>query len=194
MRPASYIALLLMLAGLACGGGCDWLNGEEEPTANTPAKRERPAKRRPVDSKEPAETVEEPAALAMEFDFDPAAQAREGFAQWIKLPPNGPVVLKITSYETPAQESFPSFLLSARVAGETPEALVGQSVPAVMFAQLQSGGPVYENAGANGIQLEISAQQNGKLRGEIRGKLRTVGSPETIDVTGQFEAEWIDGT
>ncbi len=194
MRRTSFLGLLLLLAGLACGAGCDLLNGEEEPTPNQAAKRERPAKRRAVDAKEPVEVVEEPAAIAMEFDFDPAAQAREGYARWIKLPPNGPVILKITSYQTPAEEDFPSFLLSARVAGETPEALVGQSTPAVMFAQLQSGGAVYENAGADGIQLEITEQQNGKLRGEIRGKLRAVGSPETIDVTGNFEAEWIDGT
>lgn len=187
------IRLILLLATLVFAGGCDFLgNKEQTPTVET-GKRDRPPKRRDPKPQEPVKPAEAPPTVSLEFDFDPTAKARTCYARLIELQPGGPVILKITSYDDPAQESFPSFLLSAKVSGNKPEALVGQSVPAIFFARLQPNGPDYVNVGADGVQLEITKQQSGELQGAVRGKLRVGGTQEVVDVAGGFTAELLGG-
>lgn len=80
-----------------------------------------------------------------------------------------PGALRIQSYRDGAWEAFPSALIQASVTAKQPSELVGQTIPAQMYTQAQSGGPVWFATGAAPVQLKVVSVDGGKLVVEIVG-------------------------
>lgn len=166
--------------------GCDYFKSDEPAPPVEQTKQDDPPPRRKATSREPVEVSTAAPERGIEFSFDPAASAPDCFATLVAVP-GGPNVLKVTSYESPEAERFPSFLLWAKTPSATPEKLAGQSVPAEMFAQLEASGPVYQNTAAESVTITIEEADGGQLKGTVEGKIAG-GNNAPLEITGSFQA------
>lgn len=106
------------------------------------------------------------------------------------IPPTGgrPGVLRIQSYRDAASESYPSALIQAQVAAKQAGELTGQTIPAQMFTQAQSGGPVWFATTAAPVQVKIISIAGGKLVAEVAGGVlvHSEGGP-AVQAVGKIE-------
>lgn len=91
------------------------------------------------------------------------------YARFVAPTAGRPAVLRIQSYRDAASEDYPSVFLRATVTATQPSELVGQTIPAQMFAQAQSGGPVWFADATAPVQLKVVSVDGGKIVAEVAG-------------------------
>jgi hypothetical protein len=103
-------------------------------------------------------------------------------------PGNGrPSVLQLQSYRDAENESFPSVYVHASTSAESLTELVGRSLPAKMFVQIEPAGPVFYS-GDDAVQVTLGSIADGKVLGQfVSGNVIQADSGATQPVTGSFE-------
>jgi hypothetical protein len=92
----------------------------------------------------------------------------------------------LQSYRSPADESFPSAFLQAKVSAASMKELVGQVVSARLFVQPAAGGPTWYSVDGSPVEVKIAAVDEQTLTGEVlSGTVQNTAGAET-GVTGTF--------
>jgi len=178
---------LCALLAAACLGGCS-----KEQFSETVSKQVQQVTEQVKDKvNQTAEIVKEQASLAgsLELKLDQSLKTGRCYASLQPLAQGRPAVLVITSYQSPGDETFPSAMLHAEVSAATPQALVGQKVPARLYAQTVADGPVWHSPDGEPVQLAITAADEKTVSGQIvAGKAVNTDAARATDVTGKFVA------
>lgn len=103
-----------------------------------------------------------------------------------------PTVLRISSYEFPESETFPSFLLYAHTPGRSLGALVDQEIEASFYATTGEQETVYHHVdGENGTKLKIKiteVTENGIAGQIVGGNIQDTFSRAPQSASGSFFA------
>ena len=103
-----------------------------------------------------------------------------------------PNILRISSYESPEAETFPSFLLYAHVTGRSFGSLVDQEIEASFYATTGEEETVYYHVdGENGAKLKIKiteVAENGIAGQIIGGSVQDTYSRAPLTASGNFFA------
>ena len=135
------------------------------------------------------ETVKEKANLAgsMELTVERPLKTGRCYLSLLRLSAGRPTILQITSFQDPADESFPSAMLRGEVSAPSPAALVGQKLSLAMYVQSAADGPVWHTLRDQTVQLTISAADTSTFNAEITsGKLVNSDTGQTTDVQGKL--------
>lgn len=110
------------------------------------------------------------------------------YARFVPAVGSRPAVLRIQSYRDAASEQFPSVFLRATVQATKSAELAGQTVEAQMFAQAESGGPVWFADASAPVKVRIVSVEAGKLAAEIlEGTLTHSQGGAAVVAVGKIE-------
>ncbi|QDU80688.1 hypothetical protein Pla110_24200 [Polystyrenella longa] len=105
---------------------------------------------------------------------------------------NRPNVLRIKSYETPEEETFPSFLIYAHVSGRSFGALIDTEINANLYAAAEQGGRVFHHIDGEGgtkVKIKITEVTDNGVMGEIiGGNIADTYSRDPQNASGNFYA------
>ena len=127
----------------------------------------------------------------IELSMSPPVKTRACYAALIRVDPQRPAVLQLTSYAAPEAESFPATFFRTTVPVNSVTELAGQTIPVQAFVQAQSNGPVWHTRQDAPLQLQIVEVDEKRIVGRIvGGQLVTSASGKPTDVTGTFSGVW----
>jgi hypothetical protein len=102
-----------------------------------------------------------------------------------------PNVLKLQSYSSLSQESYPSALIQAQTDRQSIEQLSGQTVSAQMFFKPGQYGAIWYTQPTEPIQLKINSTTDGKVIAEFAGgKLYNTATGASVTPTGRVEGKY----
>lgn len=97
-----------------------------------------------------------------------------------------PSVLKVTSYDDPAKEAFPSVLLQAQVTGDSASQLSGQIIKAEAYVMTAEDAPTWHSPPLQDIDVKLTVNGN-QVEGEIvGGSMINPLTGTNVSVTGKF--------
>ncbi len=137
------------------------------------------------------------------FECNASVQCDATFGDLLILGEGRPNVLRIRSYESEAEESFPAFLFQGTVPVENWSQLLGQTVAGQLYVQATKDSLPCSTAAGNQVELQIGQIEGGELVAEIvagqlvdaagalypvKGKLR-IYSAKLADVSSNTGAQ-----
>ncbi len=123
----------------------------------------------------------------LQLSLSPPLNRDACYVKFVPAVGGRPSVLQLQSYRAADQEKFPSIFLQAHVTAESLTELVGQSVPAQLFVQVQQDGPVWFADSDHPVELTITAIDENFLTAElISGALQSTDDAAAASVTGRF--------
>lgn len=119
--------------------------------------------------------------------LDTPTEFAASYIQVLTINPGRPSVLKISSGKDGDLSTFPAFLIQANLTVDNLQALAGQTIPARLFAQKESSGPIWYSADDAPIPVSI-AISDGKVTARIDETAVLSTANETpAQVSGSFE-------
>ncbi len=124
---------------------------------------------------------------SIELSLSPPVQLDTGFARFTPAAFDRPGAVELSSYKTPADESFPSVYLRIETDIPLVENLTGQSVPATLFVQISSTGEVWHTDLAEPPLITVRSATSSLVICEISEvQLMKAGSDRAVTVSGQI--------
>ena len=189
MRNDSRWLLVVAASFFALGGaaGCEWFEGAIEETTQTVQK----TTEKVVDTA--ANAIEENTPAEKFVKLVVGTRSVSSATCSVKLIPpiaGRPAVLKITSYEDPSAESFPSILIQANAAGSTSvNDIIDQPLQAQIKVATSDVDPVWFTPDDQPANITIrSADDSGRVIGVIiNGIVANSGNADELKIKGDFD-------
>ena len=132
-----------------------------------------------------------PSPFKIQLNLNEPLTTKECYARMFTFNDDRPSVLRITSYASPDQETFPSAMIQVPVTADDPAALSGQKFPAQLFVMTQGSENVFHSPAGQPVEVQITEISEGRLSGQITGgSVLNAKDGTTQNVTGSFVAEF----
>lgn len=111
------------------------------------------------------------AAGNVKFELDSPVATAGCYGKLVTIGAGRPSVFTVASYNAPANEAFPSFLLQAQTTAADATQLVNAPLEAVVFVQEAKDGPAWHSPADRPVKVSVTAAADGALSGQATGVL-----------------------